>query len=350
MVKRVPALDGLRGLAIALVVGSHLNVLPTAFLGPPGVTLFFVLSGFLITSLLRSEHHGTGRIDLPRFWGRRALRLLPALVVAEVLIGLWWVMAGRAPAEYWSQAWPMLFYVANFTLDIHHLGVFAIGWSLAVEEQFYVVWPLALLLLRRLSARSVVGLILAVTTASILLRLALVDHPAVAYGSLPTNAFALMLGAVLTWVPNLPRATRAALRAGSLVGLIWLTARWGVSWTTNVTGTVPAAFLSAGLVLGCRQGSWMAELAPLRYLGRISYALYLWHGPILYLTAAAETPTHRVPALVASMIAAIASTHLLEEPVRRRWAGLVRARHPRTPAAAGPPPLDVTDGTAPQVV
>ena len=144
VLRRWPALDGIRGIAILLVVASHFGLGGTG--GMVGVTLFFVLSGFLITYLLLDEREQTGRIDLKSFYGRRALRLLPAL--GFYLVGmamLIWLL--RLAIPIWDTTWPTALYLANY---VQVLGgdLFANRhtWSLAVEEHFYLIWPLLVIL------------------------------------------------------------------------------------------------------------------------------------------------------------------------------------------------------------
>src|SRR5919107_2026204 len=162
-----PALDGIRGLAVAAVLAFHggVAVLHGGFLG---VDAFFVLSGFLITSLLFAEHASTGRIDLRAFWARRARRLLPALllVLAVVLPLSRWAMPPEELAALRADALAALAYVANWRLMDRGGGYFAETaapsplqhtWSLAIEEQFYLVWPLLVVALL-LATRRIAGM------------------------------------------------------------------------------------------------------------------------------------------------------------------------------------------------
>ena len=140
--RRWGSLDGIRGLAIILVVIAH--AFPETFAGggAPGVSLFFVLSGFLITSLLLGEIETSGRIDLKKFFGRRALRLAPALIV---------YLSVAAIAEGWSSVWPSLLYLGNYAqIAGSDVGVNVHTWSLAVEEHFYLLWPVLFVFLASL--------------------------------------------------------------------------------------------------------------------------------------------------------------------------------------------------------
>src|SRR3954451_9400560 len=211
----MPGLDGLRGIAVAAVVLFHLRPegLPGGFLG---VDLFFVLSGFLITSLLlieldtRRDRRNRGQVDLGRFWARRARRLLPALFILLVAV----TFASRR----WLPAWQLgrirgdglaaLAYISNWHDALRNVAYFdsasspspfAHLWSLAIEEQIYLLWPLALLTLHRLTrgrrtalALAVAGLVAASATAMLLTR----DHE-VDYFATHTRAQALLMGALL---------------------------------------------------------------------------------------------------------------------------------------------------------
>src|SRR6478609_6697985 len=244
---RIEGLDGLRALAIVGVLVYHLNAswLPGGFLG---VDVFFVVSGFLITTLLLREHHRSGRIALSQFWVRRARRLLPALVLCvvtsvliargvsqDLLVDVGRQMLGAltfstnwleitAGTSYFDQTAPQLF--MNF-------------WSLAVEEQFYLLWPLLTLALLALSSRMRVGVAVAVGAASSLLMAALftpgTDATRVYYGT-DTHVMGLMAGAALAFAWASPRLSRFVTPS-----------HWGrFGW---VAGPVAGAVLLAEMVL-----------------------------------------------------------------------------------------------------
>jgi peptidoglycan/LPS O-acetylase OafA/YrhL len=274
---RVPALDGLRGLAILLVVLDHGEVRAFVGAGAVGVTLFFVLSGYLITGLLLREHDRSGRIDLRAFYLRRARRLLPALAVFLVL----------SVAYYGAAAVPTavvtILYIANVPASdsgaslffpLHHM------WSLAVEEQFYLVWPAAALLLLRLgrTPKRVTMGFLALTVLALLVRAG--SYPLFGYDwtyrSTLTNLFPLLAGAALATAVRSSawRATRAlgvlgaAILVTASLAPIALSEEWMIERTIlTVVGAV---------MLLTRTDGWM-RFAPLRYCGRVSYGWYLWH-------------------------------------------------------------------------
>ena len=221
---RWSALDGLRGLAILLVFAFHLPL--SGFRsGSYGVIVFFVLSGFLITTILLREIERWQRPQLRWFYGRRAVRLLPALlmVLFGYLILRATVLGGRE--EWWSQTWPALFYVSNYSLEMGgDLGHLTHTWSLAIEEHFYVVWPLALIALParwRMMVAWVLALAFAAWRAGLL---ALDADVSRVYYLTDTNAFAPLLGCALAITHHqgrLPSVNRNV--AGlSLAGLIAL--------------------------------------------------------------------------------------------------------------------------------
>ena len=302
---RKPVLDGLRGIAILLVMLTHTSVLPNGYVG---VDLFFALSGFLITTLLYEEWDRVGRISLRRFYGRRARRLLPALGlligVALIVNLLCYPMTGWPFAE---KALTSLLFVNNWLAATGHagdLGSLNPTWSLAQEEQFYLVWPLALLLLLRLRARPqlVAGLLL--VAVGLLIAVAPIGNGqgySVYYSPAARAAELLFgcLGAVI-WrhrllsIPaglsrRLPLSVRVALekrqlwRALSALVLAYLFATLLFNYQLT-TGQVylRACLLAVPLIVNLvgTPNSVVARAigcAPLRFLGRISYALYLFH-------------------------------------------------------------------------
>ncbi len=373
------------------VVGYHL-ALPAASGGYLGVDLFFVLSGFLITSLLVDERTRTGRSALGAFWGRRARRLFPALLVllvavtvaaaAGLLVGVTDLGALR------GDALATLLYVANWHALVAGQSYFAKlaapsplahTWSLAIEEQFYVLWPPLLALgwwvsARRHPSARVRNRMLATATLAAAVASATWMGWMAAHGASPdrlyygtdTRAFELLAGAALalavTGRDRPGRSGRAALHVGAVVaGAVLLT----LLCTTVAAGASTAAATSppkwvfeGGMALFCLAAvvvvadvGWVGtgptaaalRLAPVRFLGRISYALYLWHWPVITQLTPARTGLGGV-ALDAVRLAvagalALASTFLLEEPIRRaarrrRSSGATRAA-PRSAVLRG---------------
>jgi peptidoglycan/LPS O-acetylase OafA/YrhL len=305
----VAALDGVRALAVSSVVAFHLGMTwaPGGYLG---VDVFFVLSGFLITALLLSERDTNGRISLGRFYARRALRLLPALLA--VLGALWLfttvTVVGDSAHRVRGDGLAALFYFANWRAAFGHapfLGFMGHAWSLSIEEQFYAVWPLLVVgaLALRGGRRSLV-LVLAVagTVVPPLLRLAWWDGSAATmtrlYYGLDTRADALFAGAVLAVivasgrlpVGRLARSLYAALALGALAVLGLLVATMPRSDASLYRGAMSLVAVSAVALIAHLLASPRGPLGrvlsfpPLAALGKISYGVYLWHWPVIVAT------------------------------------------------------------------
>lgn len=260
-----PGLDGLRGLAVLLVLAYHFGVPLAGAGGRVGVLIFFVLSGLLITWLLLDEQEATGRIDLRAFYIRRARRLLPAL--AAVLIV---VLAGGAATGsldevivpvLWAASY-MAYWANRMQVDLEPLGH---TWTLSVEEQFYIVWPAVVVLLfarRRLGLVALAGVIGFVV--------AMMPTTAGAIGVGAATAYAMRRG----WVPRIPWAVGWA----AIAALVMLSVR-------TYADTGPPAVAYGAIALSAVAASWAASwpvLRPLRGIGRISYGLYLWHVPVVF--------------------------------------------------------------------
>jgi peptidoglycan/LPS O-acetylase OafA/YrhL len=298
-----PSLDGLRGVAILMVMAHHASLVQGGFLG---VDVFFVLSGFLITALLMQEWDRTGSVNLRNFYARRALRLLPALLVllsiflmAPRLFGL-----GHVP---WKQTLSVLFYSANWVLAflLVNLGLLTPAWSLAIEEQFYILWPplLRLLLILKVGRLWMLGLVLLGIASASVIRVLLWQSPPTAasvsrlYYSLDTRMDSLLLGCLLglltAWymLPQrgwLLAATRyaAAPAAVIMLALAYRAPSYlsrslyhGVELLVCVA---TAVVIVALLTSPPRLASLILEQRVLVWVGRISYGLYLWHVPIFY--------------------------------------------------------------------
>jgi len=384
----VPALDGLRGVALLGVLFFHANnALPGGFLG---VDLFFVLSGFLITSLLLAEHETNGHIGLSAFWVRRARRLFPALLSLMPAIALYgWFFA--KPDELRGlrgDALATLGYVANWRAIFSHKSYWELfaspsplehTWSLSIEEQFYVVWPIVVtLLLRRGSRRAVLGVALVLTVVSVAATLALYNpaETSRAYLGTDTRAAGILLGAALASVarPGSEVTGRSArvLDALGIIAAIGLGVAWwkltgqtaflyhGGLWLTEVAGLVLIVCAMNGrrTVVG-RVLSWQ----PLTLLGTISYGVYLWHWPVNVVLTSARLhvrglPLHAIHFALTLLIAGV-SYRFLEQPIRQRGLPfgrplymvpaavalsvllVVRATHARPPELAALPRLVV---------
>jgi peptidoglycan/LPS O-acetylase OafA/YrhL len=344
-------LDGLRALAVLAVIAYHLN-LSFAPGGLLGVGVFFVLSGYLITDILLSEWRRSGRIDLKDFWLRRARRLLPGLFFMLVIVTAWVTLFDQSLlSKMREDVLAAVLYVSNWWLIFHHVSYFAsfgppspLGhlWSLAVEEQFYLVWPLLLILgLRKMPRRGpLVGLSLLLAAASAF-AMALIYQPGtdpsrVYYGT-DTRAFALLIGAALAFVwPSRKLSSTISLWARltlDLVGLIGLFVILYMIWQTNeyedflyqgglVVVSVATAMLVATLAHPASLLGKVLAWAPLRWIGVRSYGIYLWHYPVIVLTSPTVNTseinvTRAVLQVVASIGLAALSWRVLEDPIRR---------------------------------
>ena len=343
-----PALDGLRAFAVIAVVLFHAT---SSFSwqykgGFLGVDVFFVISGCLITLLLLAEHERTHTVSLPAFYGRRALRLLPALVLTIVWVGVAIEVTGwRGGQSYVKSAVEALFYVANWASlqgAKSPLGYLTHTWSLSIEEQFYLIWPgvLLLLLRRRVSRRHLLAGVTALIALVVVVRAAGwlavggVAHYRFFYLSTVTRADCILVGvalgiavtddrlrARLRWADS---TAVAAAAAGALV-LVTFTTRVVSGWY-YLGGATVVALLAAVLVahgLSRDSGPVASVLAwkPLVHVGRRSYGLYLVHLPlIVFLSRANNEWVHArgsvfvLAAIVASLVAAEASWTLVERP------------------------------------
>lgn len=325
-----PALDGLRGIAVLAVVLNHAGLLGFAGGGGFGVSLFFVLSGFLITTLLVEERRASGAIDLRRFYGRRIRRLLPALVVLGVVFTIAGFIAGRGVLAA-GQALVSVAYVGNWARILElNVGGLQHTWSLAIEEQFYLVWPLALTLLT--SRGRILWVVGGLAVASVALQ-QLVGGGERAYLGSDTRAFDLLAGVGLALLFTSGRRIRPPrwLQAAALLALPLMIARIGPEWYFDHVALGLWA-LVAGVMVAAAINGWRWLASPvLVWVGGISYALYLWHYPLYYppFDLFAGSPL-RMPLIVGlSFVLAWASTRFIEAPFRGRSAALPegRARH-----------------------
>lgn len=374
------SLDGLRGVAVLAVVVFHFapSVAPGGFLG---VDVFFVLSGFLITSLLVKEWEARERVALGAFWARRARRLLPALLLLLVVVLLYELATepGFIVHRVATDGLSALTYVANWhfiTTDqpyVQQIAAQAPGplhhvWSLAIEEQFYLVWPLVVVGLsavvkarsrrlgrrRRVLRRTLVGTLLVLASVSLLWMVNLYEpgeDPSRVYFGTDTHGFPLMIGAVLgamsagePVVAGRGRAVLAALGAVLAAALVGAMATVGTDSDWLYQGGYGLVALSMALVLagavqpGRNLLRSLLETRAFVGLGIISYGVYLWHWPAFIWITEANSGL-RGPALfvVRSAVTvgvALASYFVVERPIRAGWLPRWGMRPGLVPAAA----------------
>lgn len=345
--RHVVALDGLRGIALLGVLFFHANgALPGGYLG---VDLFFVLSGFLITSLLLTEHRNTGHIALSEFWIRRAKRLFPALLSLILAVALYgrYIAKPDELSTLRGDALATLAYVANWRTIFEHKSYWQLfsapsplehTWSLSIEEQFYVVWPLLVtFVLRRRSKRailviSLVGVALSMATMALLFTQ---ENSSRAYLGTDARIAGILAGAALASLLSpdtqfLPRTVRA-------LDLLGLTAAVGIgiAWC-KLDGATPFLY---------RGGFWLTELGvlvlitcalvgerslvaralsirPLTLLGTISYGVYLWHWPVNVFLTPERVHLHglalHVIRFALTFAIALTSYRFLEQPILKR--------------------------------
>ncbi|RHA44444.1 acyltransferase, partial [Cellulomonas rhizosphaerae] len=346
---RIPGLDGLRALAVAAVIAYHLfpDQLPGGFLG---VDVFFVVSGFLITTLLLREVRDGGRLQLARFWVRRARRLVPALVVVvavsipaaaladrDLLVGIGRQVLG---ALTFSTNWLAIGAGASY-FDSTQPELFQTFWSLAIEEQFYLLWPLLLAVVlavcRTWRVRARLALAGAVASALLMaVRYQPGDDPTRVYYGTDTHAFGLLLGAAaaFAWAGRDELLPRRAVRwAGpvALGGLGVLVLVMGADEAIAYRGGIfVASLLAVVAVVACTRvepsGYVRAlEVRPFAWVGERSYGLYLWHWPVILVVAAlaGDGPGSSswwrtaLLALAITVVLSWASYRWVETPVRR---------------------------------
>ena len=342
-----PALDGIRALAVIAVTAYHLDgdVLPGGFLG---VDIFFVLSGYLIAGLLLAERDRTGRVSLTAFWVRRARRLLPALggvLVAVAAYAQWWAPTTTLD-RLRTDAWAAILYVANWRFALSEQSYFDSQsvisalrhtWSLAVEEQFYILFPLLVIACcrgrrpaRTLGWVSAVG---AIASAAAMAAFVDTADPSFVYYATHTRAQGLLVGVVLACWSSSTEPTGRAGRDRALQGLgfVALAALFAAVYLVDDAddvmyegGYLLAAVAVAALIAASVRPGLLGRalsVAPLRWIGQRSYGIYLWHWPAIVALEPARTGLEgwRLAAvrIAATLVAAEVSWRLVETPIRR---------------------------------
>ena len=332
-----PGLDGLRAVAVSLVIAAHLAI-PHMAGGVIGVDIFFVLSGFLITGLLVEELRRTGQVDYRGFYRRRAFRLFPALVILLPAISLAAHVIptiDRETANQTTNAVPwIVLYVANWARATGtQLGLFGHTWSLAIEEQFYLLWPAALVALISSRLGRTGAALLALAGAGVVAVHRGIDWYGGAGIDRVSNgtdmrADALLIGCALAlamhagWNPR-PNWMVVASATGFLAFVVWT--QNGLSPFLYLGGLTGVSLCSAVLLVALSKTPGPFSSRPLVALGRISYGLYLWHFPIVFLTPLGWPLMVRVAVVVGATLAAASVSWLL---VERRFLHLRRYARP----------------------
>jgi peptidoglycan/LPS O-acetylase OafA/YrhL len=360
----IPALDGLRALAVIGVLLYHGDVkwMPGGFLG---VDVFFVISGYLITSLLLSDWREHRKIRFGHFYLRRARRLLPALFVMLGVVSIYSILfLPDTLSELRGQNLAAIFYVENWYLIFHDVSYFVAAgrpsllrhvWSLAVEEQFYLLWPLIFsFLLAWLGGRrgKLLLAVLAGVLASTVLMAVLFEpytDPSRVYFGTDTRASTMLIGAALAiiWTPwRLTRDTGKSaplaldiMAAAGFVGVVWFFLNAGEfdNWMYRggflVIALFSALLIAATVHPASRLSPKVFAVSPLLWIGVRSYGIYLWHWPVFMVTRPhADVPLTGIPLLALRLaitaVLAMLSYKYVEEPIRHgalgRWIRSVR--------------------------
>ncbi len=337
-------IEGLRGISIALVLLFHARI--AGFNGGfVGVDVFFVISGFLITGLLVREVEEKGKISLAQFYARRARRLLPAaaLVLIVTLLASYFLLPDFLVRGIAVDIAAAALYVSNMNFAYHATDYFAPSavpspvlhyWSLSVEEQFYLFWPAIVLLVTRkarLPRINIRAALIAIGISSFVFAIWLLKFNAPwAFFSLPTRAWELALGGLLavskSSLAKIPKSVAGICRwlgvSGVFFSALFLKESAPFPGVPALIPTISAALVIAA---GARSiqplPTRLLESAPLRFLGRISYSLYLWHWPLLVLPAALSiaplTLAQRILLALGSIVLAAITQRFVEDPLRK---------------------------------
>jgi peptidoglycan/LPS O-acetylase OafA/YrhL len=325
MSRRIPSLDGLRAVSILLVIAGHLSerlggaVAATSYLlSKLGVHTFFVISGFLITTLLQDEYASSGRIDLRQFYRRRCFRIFPA-ALAYILI-----IAALVPETHSSVIYALTYSVSYVTTNVHWL--FMHLWSLSVEEQFYLLWPLALVFsFRRRAAVAWISMLLAAVVRYWLWRDPTPANIALAHSSFPAVMDSIAAGCLLAvyrhrlqslqWMWQTPTVMLATVATTWILATLLWDGEASVLW-----GVVPLT-IALTIFLLVERADWLLNNRLACAIGILSYSLYLWQEPF----AMQGRPALSVPALAGC---AIGSYFLVEQPMLKLGRRLTSSAHP----------------------
>jgi peptidoglycan/LPS O-acetylase OafA/YrhL len=368
-----PALDGLRGVAILFVLGTHTFYLwpnlPWFRGGFIGVDIFFALSGFLITSILVEEFDRSGQVSLPRFYRRRAYRLLPALAVV-LLFTFAYTLFFRADWPFRTEVegiTAIAFYVENW-LQIVRPGAWGLGqlWSLGIEEQFYLLWPILLVALLRINrprvtANVVMGLIVA---SGLLCAVTGHFHPTTlnAYLETQDRVGELLVGAAASlllhdgWRPGVWIRPAGWCAAGFLGWVLFTNVSPTSPWFNDGGYTLVALAATIVILATLAPGGGLYRLltlSPLRFLGHISYSFYLWHIPVITVISDYQPMTggaleRCLIALPVTFALALASYRWIEQPfLQMNAVGLHSPGYRRLAMETSRPPVGVQSNPGP---
>lgn len=336
-IKYRPDIDGLRAIAVVAVVLYHAHFLGFSG-GFVGVDVFFVISGFLITSLLLADH-SSGQLSLLRFYERRVRRIFPALyvVLSTVLVAGWWIYAPRDFARLGDSTIAAALFYANFWFW-RDSGYFESDesqtpllhtWSLSVEEQFYLAFPLALFAILRWHKGETQKVLLWAAAISFLLSAASVYlAPTATFYLLPTRAWELLIGAYLAANQKHQMVPERWSNAVSYTGIGLIFASVGLYSESTVFPGVSAVLPTLGTALVILSTGGQRSVVgrtlsstPMVFVGKISYSLYLWHFPVLafasYLSIDELSILERNAAILASILLSVLSWRLVEVPSRQ---------------------------------
>lgn len=330
---RIPQIQALRALAAILVLLFHAHVVDGGYIG---VDIFYVISGYLITGLIVREIEDRGGLNFKAFYIRRIKRLLPTsfFILMVTALSAWYLYPGTMREDLGRHIFAAAIYISNFLfafwqMDYQNLNaippVVVHFWSLAVEEQFYLFWPVIILLAYKLGGRRRLFQIIAVlTAASFLFSLYLTEiSPIWAFYSLPTRAWELGIGALLLAIPKkytlsvfYPWAALALI----LYSTIFYTEKTPFPGTAAIAPVIGTAAAIASISSWPRTFNFFANLRITQWLGEISYPLYLWHWPLLVIPMVyfgrGLSIIERVFAVIATLVFADLTHRFIEQPLR----------------------------------
>lgn len=346
--KYIAGLDGLRAVAVLMVIGYHLK-LPIFKGGVLGVTIFFVISGFLITRLLLQELQKTNKIDLKNFWIKRIKRIWPALIlmvsVTVIVCALFnRLLLSKASQDYIS----VLLGYNNWYQIFNNISYFDNGvapspllhcWSLAIETQFYLIFPLIIIIIAKLKSTkkeryqvlSIITTVLIIVSSLLMMILFNPNgDPSRVYYGLDTRCFSLLVGALLAIIVESDIKIGLTKPANDIIGIISLicvciivTKVAGYDAFLYKGGYLLTSILTAFVILSIlRKQSMLSKflsIPVIDWLGKLSYSIYLWHYPIIILISGGKTSSWYIMLIevILTLVLASASYYLVETPIRR---------------------------------